>query len=129
MKRTEALILVVAAVCLATIALVATSGGSLGNLPRAAPTFTLPRADGSMFDLDEPIEGALLVNFWATGCPPCVEETASLEGLHRRLGSKGLNVLGVSVDKDWGVVNRFVARHDVTFTVLLDPRATTPRRR
>src|SRR5205085_6791889 len=63
----------------------------------------------------------VVVNFWATWCPPCVAEMPSLERMHRALGAEGLVVLGVSVDEDEGAVREFVARHGVSFPILRDP--------
>lgn len=69
---------------------------------------------------------AVLVNFWATWCPPCVEEMPSLEGLHRALSGEGLVVLGVSIDDDGAALEAFVRRAGVTFPILRDPGARGP---
>ena len=62
----------------------------------------------------------LLVNFWASWCPPCVEETPSLDQLQRRLGPSGLVVLGISVDKDANAYRRFLAQRNVAFLTARD---------
>jgi thiol-disulfide isomerase/thioredoxin len=64
----------------------------------------------------------VVVNFWATWCPPCRDEMPSMEMLNRRFQQKGLNVklLAVSVDEDWREVNRFFGETKPTFTVLWD---------
>jgi cytochrome c biogenesis protein CcmG, thiol:disulfide interchange protein DsbE len=62
----------------------------------------------------------LLVNFWASWCQPCVEETPSLDLLQRRLGPNGLVVLGISVDKDAKAYQRFLAQQQVSFLTARD---------
>jgi cytochrome c biogenesis protein CcmG, thiol:disulfide interchange protein DsbE len=62
----------------------------------------------------------LLVNFWASWCQPCVEETPSLDLLQRRLGPSGLVVLGISVDKDAKAYQRFLAQQQVSFLTARD---------
>jgi cytochrome c biogenesis protein CcmG, thiol:disulfide interchange protein DsbE len=89
----------------------------------AAPGFTLPGLGGGTTDLGALRGQVVLVNFWATWCPPCVEEMPSLERLHRTLGPEGLVVLGVAVDHEDKTVQDFVTRHGVTFPILRDPEA------
>ncbi len=62
----------------------------------------------------------LLVNFWASWCPPCVEETPSLDQLQRQLGPNGLVVLAISVDKDAAAYRRFLAQQRVSFLTARD---------
>ncbi len=66
----------------------------------------------------EPLPSALtlkapvtLVNFWATWCPPCVEEFPAMLELQRRLKSKGLDIVFVSVDENWSDVEAFFKKH------------------
>ena len=63
----------------------------------------------------------LILNFWATWCPPCVQEVPSLDQLERELGPKGLVVLGVSVDKDEKAYQEFLARFRVSYLTARDP--------
>ncbi len=65
----------------------------------------------------------LLVNFWATWCPPCVEEMPSLEQFHRTWAAKGVVVLGVNVDQTEQVYQSFVQRSGITFPNAFDPDA------
>ena len=62
----------------------------------------------------------VLVNFWATWCPPCQKETPDLEALYERFKSRGFVILGIS-DEDSSKVKPFVAKRKITYPVLLDP--------
>ncbi len=66
--------------------------------------------------------GALpcLINFWATWCPPCRAEMASLNRLHRDYAARGLGIFAVSVDEDIHMVREYVRRSPLDFPVLLD---------
>jgi len=87
------------------------------------PGFALPALSGGISDLGSLRGRVVLVNFWATWCPPCVEEMPSLERLQEALGPEGLVVVGVSVDRDEKAVQDFVRRFGVRFPILRDPEA------
>ena len=91
-----------------------------------APPLRLPALQGGEVALESYRGRVVLVNFWATWCPPCVEEMPSLERLHRALGGEGLVVLGVSVDQDGAALESFVRRAGVTFPMLRDPGGRGP---
>ena len=63
----------------------------------------------------------VVLNFWATWCPPCVEEMPSLERLHQQMGARGVVVLGVSVDEDQEAYERFLREWKITFPTYRDP--------
>jgi cytochrome c biogenesis protein CcmG/thiol:disulfide interchange protein DsbE len=86
----------------------------------AAPQFTVQDADRKV-DLHD-FQGKILVlNFWATWCAPCVEEMPSLVDLQRRLGPKGITVVGVSVDVSGDAYRRFLKDHQIDFLTVRDP--------
>jgi peroxiredoxin len=93
-----------------------------------APVFRLPSLGAGTVDLASFAGRVVVVNFWATWCPPCVEEMPSLERLHRALGPEGLAVLGVSVDDDEAALRRFVEEKGLTFPILRDPGGDVARR-
>ena len=67
------------------------------------------------------LEGRVIVlNYWATWCPPCVDEMPSLQKLHEALAEKGLSVVAVSVDERFEDIERFVDNFGLTFTILHD---------
>lgn len=93
-----------------------------------APDFTLPELDGGTVRLQSLRGRVVLVNFWASWCPPCLLEMPSLEQLHRHLEGSDFTVLAVSVDAGWEPVRRFFAKHRVSFPVLLDDAGQTAER-
>jgi cytochrome c biogenesis protein CcmG/thiol:disulfide interchange protein DsbE len=103
------------------ILLISCYGGSRPpHIGSAAPEFTVQDADRKV-DLHD-FQGKILVlNFWATWCPPCVSEMPSLVELQQRLGPKGVTVLGVSVDLDGDAYHRFVTNYKIDFLTVRDP--------
>jgi thiol-disulfide isomerase/thioredoxin len=87
--------------------------------PAAAPDFTLQDLSGKKVSLSGLKGSVVLVEFWATWCPPCRTSVPGLERLHKAYGGKGLTILAVSVDEGgWDKVRDFVSAHKVTYSVL-----------
>jgi peroxiredoxin len=75
----------------------------------------------------EAMRGKVVVlNFWATWCPPCVDETPSLEKMYTEMKPLGVTVLGVSVDEDASAYQKFLGAHGITFPTYRDPGKTIP---
>lgn len=87
------------------------------------PDFELPDLQGNAFRLSEHRGKVVLINFWASWCPPCVEEMPSLEKLHRALDGKGLEIVGVSVDESLEDIEKFRSELNLSFTFLHDKGA------
>jgi peroxiredoxin len=87
---------------------------------RASADFTLNDLHGKSWSLTELHGKVVLVNFWATWCPPCRKEMPDLEKLYTRFPGRGLVVLGIS-DEDQAKVEPFIEKGQFTFPVLLDP--------
>lgn len=67
------------------------------------------------------LKGKIVVlNFWATWCPPCVEETPALNRLQKYIDSRGGMVLGVSVDEDGAAYEKFLKDQSVVFPTYRD---------
>jgi peroxiredoxin len=82
--------------------------------------FTLTALNGKTYNLDALRGKVVLLNFWATWCPPCRREMPDMEKLYQRFSSKGLVVLAVS-DEKRETVEDFLKKQNYTFPVLLDP--------
>jgi peroxiredoxin len=87
---------------------------------REHPEFTLQDLTGKAWSFGELRGKVVLVNFWATWCPPCRKEMPDLETLYERFGPKGLVVLAIS-DEEAAKVEPFIRERGVRFPVLLDP--------
>jgi peroxiredoxin len=87
----------------------------------SAPDFSIKTDDGRTLTRASFGGKVLILNFWATWCPPCREELPSLDALQRTLGPQGLVVLGVSVDKDEKLYRAFLARNHIAITTARDP--------
>lgn len=75
-------------------------------------------AEGRPFDSAALRGRALVLNFWATWCPPCIEELPLLDALHQRSGADGLQVIGIALD-DPAAVEKFLGEVPVEFPMFL----------
>jgi peroxiredoxin len=87
---------------------------------RQRADFTLTDLTGKNWQLKSLSGKTVLVNFWATWCPPCRKEMPDLDALYRRYEERGLVVLAIS-DEGVGTVKTFIGDHKVSYPVLLDP--------
>jgi len=90
-----------------------------------APDFTLPDMAGAEQHL--PKGKVVLLNFWATWCPPCREEIPSMIKLHKQLAPHGLVIVGASVDKNIGQLSGFIREYNIPFQILKDTDMTVSR--
>jgi len=92
-----------------------------------APAFTLGALDGRRASLADHRDKLVVLNFWATWCHPCALEMPSLEALWQRYRTRGLVVVGVSVDRGSprGLLEPYVRNLKLTFPILLDPDSRT----
>ncbi len=82
--------------------------------------FTLTDLHGKQWSLRELRGKVILVNFWATWCPPCRKEMPDLDSLYQRFKDRGFVVLALS-DEDAGKVKPFIAERNISYPILLDP--------
>jgi peroxiredoxin len=123
--RTGAVVAVVMVVAFGYARLARDKGYGL-KTGTVAPEFSLPGLDGKTVDLASYRGKVVVLNFWATWCPPCVAEMPSLERLSRALGPEGLAVVTVSTDEDEKALRAFVTEHGLTMPVLRDPGGRGP---
>lgn len=114
--------------------------GSMGFAAAVLAFFTLPHyrqgessvAGKTAEDIPMQIDGkseplsdfrgkVVVLNFWATWCPPCVEETPSLIELNKRIANRNGVVIGVSVDDDAAAYQKFIQDHGINFPTWRDP--------
>jgi peroxiredoxin len=88
-----------------------------------APDFAYPTLAGDTLALSDLRGSVVLLNIWATWCPPCVREMPAMERLYAELRDEGLRVVAVSVDARGAGrdVRSFVHELGLTFDILLDP--------
>ena len=113
----------------AALVLILTSGcaGSSGKetlteVGQPAPTFTLDLLGGENFDLADQRGKVVLINWFATWCPPCQEEMPHLEKeVWQRFQGEGFAMVSVAREENADVVAPFVAKYGVTWPFALDP--------
>lgn len=100
------------------------------NVEEVEPTEEKPLSlidlDGKAVAISDFAGSPMLVNFWATWCPPCLEEMPLIEDYADRYRGE-LVVLAINAGEDEGVVRDFVTRNQLGLTVLLDPTSTATR--
>jgi len=87
---------------------------------RQAADFTLTDLKGQSWHLRDLRGKVVLVNFWATWCPPCRKEMPDLQALYDKYRDRGFVVLSIS-DEESAKVTPFIAERKITYPVLLDP--------
>lgn len=109
----------VAAAILVLFAMPSYRQGEASIAGKPAQDFSLTLAGKSEHLSD--LKGKIVVlNFWATWCPPCVEETPSLNRLQKYIDSRGGMILGVSVDEDGAAYEKFLKDQSVIFPTYRD---------
>ena len=97
------------------------SAGSTGvNQGNLASDFTLEAIDGSEVSLSDYRGDVVLVNFWATWCPPCRAEIPDLEAAYQARSDDGFVVLGINVEEPREAVAPFAQAIGMSYPVLLD---------
>lgn len=102
----------------------------LARLNKPAPAITGTDIDGTKVDLNALKGKVVLVQFWATWCPPCVAETPQLNALIEKYGKRGFEIIGINVDamhedvkdlkKALPVVRKFVVEHGARWATVLN---------
>ncbi|MEX2284866.1 MAG: TlpA disulfide reductase family protein [Gemmatimonadota bacterium] len=94
-----------------------------GAVGQAAPPFHAVTLAGETRSLDDYRGQVVLLNVWATWCPPCLQEMPSMQALHAELSGRGLRIVAVSVDDPGSerVIADFVRDQKLTFDILHDP--------
>ena len=85
-----------------------------------APEFTLPGLGGAQVALSDFRGRVLLVNVWATWCPPCRAEMPTIQAAYEHYHDQGFAVVAVNLQEDSSAVATFMREHELTFPALLD---------
>lgn len=101
-----------------------TSGGALGK-GDAAANFTLASLGGGEFTLADHLGKVVVVDFWATWCPPCVAGLPVVSAVTKELESKGVVFIAVDLDEPAAKVQSFMDKKNWDFPVALDPGGKT----
>lgn len=93
-----------------------------------APDFTLTDLEGNTVHLSDYRGKGVMLNFWATNCPPCRKEMPAIERQYQQFKEQGIEILAVNIAESHLVASRFAERYGLTFPVLLDQdRSVTQR--
>lgn len=106
-------------------ALASAAGMEAYVVPLKAPAFRLARLEGGTRGKHDYRGRVVLLNFWASWCPPCREEFPSLLRLQRDLGGRDFTVVAIAVADSEGAVSRFLEGRRPDFDVLLDDARRT----
>jgi thiol-disulfide isomerase/thioredoxin len=102
--------------------------GSLQFLS-AAPELPIFDKAGAKTDLAKEKGKIFIIHFWATWCPPCVEEIPALSRFWDRYRTRDdIGLYAISVDKDWKTIEAFMAKNPSSIPLFHDPGAATARR-
>jgi len=85
-----------------------------------APNFSLPDMDGEITSLSDYKGQTLIINFWATWCPPCREELPSMNRAWHKLKDKNVVMIAINVGEDEDTIFSFMGDYPIDFQVLLD---------
>lgn len=98
------------------------SGQTTHHQGQPAPDFSLPSLAGETVSLDDYAGQVVLVNLWATWCPPCRAEMPTLNAFYETHQGQGFVVLAVNSQEDARTVEDFIVDNQFSFPVLLDSR-------
>ncbi len=102
------------------------AGKGLTTLPDkpVAPDFVLTDLDGNQHRLSDYRGQVLIINFWATWCPPCREEMPSMQRAWEQLVKEGILMFGIDVGESEDTIFQFTANYPVEFPLLMDLDST-----
>jgi cytochrome c biogenesis protein CcmG, thiol:disulfide interchange protein DsbE len=115
-------------VCAVTLSVLILAHCDSGTRPKGigvwAPQFSI-QDDERRVALTDFRGQVVVLNFWASYCPPCISETPSLVAMQQRMRKNGVTVLAVSIDEDEQAYHRFIEKYEINFITVREPSQTT----
>jgi cytochrome c biogenesis protein CcmG, thiol:disulfide interchange protein DsbE len=112
--------LVALAVTLASCGNAGSSGNQTAHVGSPAPSFTDPLVSGGALSMSKLIGKPVMMDFFATWCPPCNAEAPEVEAAYHKYAPQGLQVIGVDVQENADKAKLFVTQHNLTYPALVD---------
>jgi cytochrome c biogenesis protein CcmG/thiol:disulfide interchange protein DsbE len=117
-----------AATIIVGVAALMVAGSAFAQIEKGkkAPEFSLKKLDGKDFKLKPLVskgdeqKKVVVLAFWGSWCPPCRAEAPHLQALYEKYGKDGLTVVGVAVQDDQRMVQRFVDYRKLSYTIVMD---------
>jgi peroxiredoxin len=91
------------------------------NIGQQAPDFSIKDQSGNLVKLSDHRGKVVFLNIWGTWCLPCIEEMPAMETLNRKFKDRKFQMMAVSIDNDWEIVNDFYKKYNLTLPAFLDP--------
>ena len=101
------------------------SGARVGE---PAPGFKLQNLDGQSISLSDLRGKPVMLNFWATWCPPCRSEMPYIQEIYEEWSGKGLEVLAINIGESPSKVKEFLQSYNLSLPVLLDTKQAAARK-
>jgi len=95
--------------------------------PSPAPLVEWRRADNTVMRLADTKGNVVLVDFWASWCPPCKDSFPALDTIQRQYRDRGVTVIAVNVDERQKDAEAFLAAHPHQMLVVFDPHGESPK--
>lgn len=92
----------------------------VSSIETEATSFTLKDLHGKEYRLEDYKNKGVIVNFWATYCPPCEREFPTLESAYQQYKDQSIEILAINVNEPWRFVDSFIRKRNISFPVLLD---------
>jgi cytochrome c biogenesis protein CcmG, thiol:disulfide interchange protein DsbE len=96
------------------------AGGAAAQVGSAAPSFDEPLVGGGSLAMSKLVGKPVMMDFFATWCPPCNAEAPEVETAYKTYAPKGLQVIGVDVQENAGKAKLFVTQHQLTYPAVVD---------
>ncbi len=94
---------------------------------RSAPALQVTDIQGKAISLAELKGKTVLLDFWTTWCPPCQADAPSIDKLNQKYGDKNLTIVGISVNEDREIVEKYLKKHPHSYSVVLSSENQMPR--